>query len=58
MKICSRTINDPVCGTPDRYGWTCCGQPSAPPDTDRARMIRAAGLEAVRKALDAAPSQA
>ena len=27
----------------------------APPDTDRARMIHQAGLEAVRKALDTSP---
>lgn len=52
MKICSRTIDDPICGTPDRYGWTCCGQPSAPPDTDRARMIRRQGMEAVKRELE------
>lgn len=52
MTNCSRTINEPECGTPDRYGWTCCGRPYAPPDTDRARTIRQQGLEAVRKELE------
>src|SRR5437879_11208944 len=30
---CNRDHNDPLCGTPDRNGWTCCGNPPSCPPT-------------------------